>query len=118
MFLDIKTYKNAMIVNLKGELDHHTSTSTRNKIDRDFNDSNIQHIILDMREITFMDSSGIGLIMGRYQKVKSKNGRMIVVSDNKYVDRILKMSGLLKIIEFYPDIDLAKKNLEGGVING
>lgn len=113
MFLDMNNYKEALIVRLKGELDHHTSRSTRNKIDNNFDDRNMKHIILDMNEISFMDSSGIGLIMGRYQKVKDRDGKMIVVSDNRYVDRIVKMSGLLKIIDFYPSLEEAKRQVEG-----
>jgi len=100
-----------LIVKLKGELDHHTSEATRRKIDSSFIDKNLLNIILDLRELTFMDSSGIGLIMGRYKKVKDRQGNLIIVSDNRYVDRILNMSGLLKIIDKYKTIDKAISKL-------
>lgn len=97
--------KKTLIVKLKGELDHHNSETTRNKIDRYFVEKGLDNIILDLTEITFMDSSGIGLIMGRYKNTVSKKGKLIVVNNNSYIDRILKMSGILKIIELYPTLD-------------
>ncbi|MFQ9801683.1 MAG: anti-sigma factor antagonist [Clostridia bacterium] len=57
-----------LIVSITGELDHHTCESARHIIDDEYNQQGALHIIFDFHKIDFMDSSGIGLIMGRYKK--------------------------------------------------
>lgn len=111
MLLQLENNNNCLIVSLKGELDHHSAENTRQKIDRYFLEKNLNNIVLDLRGLTFMDSSGIGLIMGRYKNTVERKGKLVIVNDNSRVDRILKMSGLLKIIELYPTIDTAISKL-------
>lgn len=107
LFTDIKG--NNLIVKLKGELDHHTSEEVRKRIDEKYFNNNLLNIIMDLRELNFMDSSGIGLIMGRYRNCKDKKGKISIVSTSPYINRILKMSGLLKLIKIYDSIDDAIK---------
>lgn len=107
----METKDNILIVTLKGELDHHSAESTRKKIDKEIMEKGSRNIILDLKELSFMDSSGIGLIMGRYKNISEKDGKLLVISGNQYVDRILKMSGLLKIIKAYPEMDSALNNI-------
>lgn len=111
MNLSIETKDKVLFVKLSGELDHHSAESTRKKIDKEIIENSSRNIILDLQELSFMDSSGIGLIMGRYKNISEKNGKLLVVSGNQYVDRILKMSGLLKIIDAYPTVDIALNNI-------
>ena len=111
MYLSVEKHKNNLLVQFKGELDHHTTEDVREKIDHQYFDQRIKNIILDLRGLTFMDSSGIGLIMGRYKNCIEKNGKLAIVSDSVYVDKILRMSGLLKIINLYPTIEEATGNL-------
>ena len=111
MHLIIEARDDNLIVRLRGELDHHTSEVTRKRIDSSFFEKDLLNIILDLRELTFMDSSGIGLIMGRYKNAKDRKGELVLVSNNRYIDRILSMSGLLKIIDKYPTIELAATKL-------
>lgn len=107
----MEKHKNNLLVQFKGELDHHNTENARKKIDQEYSDHKIKNIILDLRGLTFMDSSGIGLIMGRYKNCVGENGKVVIVNDNNYVNKILKMSGLLKIIDVYFNIELAAKNL-------
>lgn len=102
---------NNLIVKLEGELDHHTSEEVRKKIDKNFNGSSVSNIIMDLNELTFMDSSGIGLIMGRYRNAVDKRGKLIIACENSTIKRILDMSGLLKIIELYPRLEAATNNI-------
>lgn len=111
MYLSVENHKNNLLVGLKGELDHHTTENARQKIDQQYFDQRLKNIVLDLRGLTFMDSSGIGLIMGRYKNCIEKGGTVVVVSDNTYVEKIFKMSGLLKIINVYPTLDLATESL-------
>lgn len=111
MYLSVEKHKNNLLVQFKGELDHHSTENARKKIDQEYSDSRIKNIVLDLRGLSFMDSSGIGLIMGRYKKCTEENGNIVIVNDNNYVDKILKMSGLLKIINVYPNMELAIENV-------
>lgn len=111
LYLSVEKHNNNLLVQFRGELDHHTTENVRQKIDQQYFDQRIKNIILDLRGLTFMDSSGIGLIMGRYRNCLEKNGKMAVVNDSVYVDKILRMSGLLKIINVYPTIESASEKL-------
>lgn len=90
-----------LTVYMQGEIDHHSAKSMREEIDKaiDFNMPSL--LILDFSEITFMDSSGIGLVMGRYKNLQ-KNGaklHLVNLSDNIY--KIMKLAGIerLAVIE-------------------
>ena len=111
MYLSVERHKNNLLVELKGELDHHTTENARQKIDQQYTEQKLKNIVLDLRGLTFMDSSGIGLVMGRYKNCIEKGGTVVVVSDNAYVEKIFKMSGLKKIINVYPTIDSATESL-------
>jgi len=111
LYLSVEKHKNNLLVQFKGELDHHTTETVRQKIDQQYFDQRLKNIILDLRGLTFMDSSGIGLIMGRYKNCLEKNGSVSIISDSSYVDKILRMSGLLKIVNVYPTIEAAIENL-------
>lgn len=102
-----------LIVHFYGELDHHISEKSRASIDQKYMGNNLKNIVFDLAQLTLMDSSGIGLIMGRYKLVQANNGKIALISTNVYVDRIIKMSGLLKIIDVYTDLEDALSNLEG-----
>lgn len=69
-------------------------------------------MVLDLTQLSLMDSSGIGLIMGRYKNIINKKGKLLLISSNTYVDRIIRMSGLTKIIEVYTTLDEALQKLE------
>ncbi|MDR7870156.1 MAG: anti-sigma F factor antagonist [Tissierellaceae bacterium] len=112
MNLQMKTMGNSLIVKLSGELDHHSSENVRLKIDNSFISNNLFNIVMDLNELTFMDSSGIGLIMGRYRNVNEKKGEILIACENESIKRILDMSGLFKIIKLYPDLDTAIKNIK------
>ncbi len=101
-----------LLVHFYGELDHHITEKARLKIDHKYKENNLNNILLDLTQLTLMDSSGIGLIMGRYRNVIDQKGKMVIVSSNVYIDRILKMSGLLKIIKVFSNLEEALEYLE------
>ncbi len=90
--------KNGLIVRLEGELDHHTATIFREALDKELAKENVQNIVLNFNALTFMDSSGIGAILGRYRQVKAKGGKMVFCSPNKHIKKMLQLGGLLTII--------------------
>lgn len=89
--------KKALIVGLKTELDHHSAKNVRQTVDLYFADTKAKHIIFDLSKLEFMDSSGIGLIMGRYKFISPVGGKIILSGVNKETDRIMKLSGIYKI---------------------
>lgn len=105
MGISMKIINNYLIVIIDGELDHHRAEDLRKKIDQEYYKKNLLNVILDFRNLNFMDSSGIGLIMGRYKNCKDRNGDVYVISTNTHINRMLKMSGILKIVNVYDNID-------------
>ncbi len=103
--------KKDLIVRLKGELDHHTAITFRRAVETELKKDTIQNLVLNMQNLTFMDSSGIGAILGRYKQVKAKGGRIVICGLNKYNKKILEIGGLLKIIPVSSSERQALKNL-------
>lgn len=99
-----------LVIRLHKELDHHSSLSIREKTDKMLDRGAIKNIIFDFEEANFMDSSGIGVIMGRYKRVLFTGGKVAVTNVSDTIDRILKLSGLYKIIEKHPSTGDALKN--------
>jgi len=81
-----------------GELDHLQAERLRVQIDTAFDRSACKNILLDMQGVTFMDSSGIGMIIGRYKNAEKRGGQLALASMNDTVGRLFELSGLAKII--------------------
>lgn len=90
-----------LVIHLKADLDHHTAVTVRESADTLLARSRAKHILFDFTGVEFMDSSGIGVIMGRYRQVIFQGGRVGVMGVGITVDRIFKISGLYKIVERY-----------------
>jgi stage II sporulation protein AA (anti-sigma F factor antagonist) len=96
-----------LIASINGELDHHTIEYVREKIDSEIMKSTTKNLIFDFSNVNFMDSSGIGVIMGRYKNITKVNGKAALINVNAHVKRILEMSGVLKIVPIYDNIENA-----------
>ncbi|NLK27116.1 MAG: anti-sigma F factor antagonist [Clostridiales bacterium] len=103
--------KRCLIIHLNSELDHHNAVRIREKADKLIDRNNIKHIIFDFSKSDFMDSAGIGVIMGRYKKVIFIGGKIAVTNVSSPVDRIFRLSGLYKIIEKHDTVDTAINSL-------
>lgn len=99
--------KNILVIHVNGELDHHNSTFIREQADDIIYHNNIHNIIFDFAETAFMDSSGIGVIMGRYKLIKGIGGKIGIVNAGNSIQKILLYSGLNKITMQYADMDSA-----------
>ena len=84
---------------LSGELDHHNAAIIREEVDREL-DGSVKLLTLDMSGITFMDSSGIGVLVGRYKRIRAMGGKMLVIRTSPQVDKIIDVSGLRNLMEF------------------
>ncbi|USG63589.1 anti-sigma F factor antagonist [Brevibacillus ruminantium] len=98
--ISMETKQDVLVVRLQGELDHHTAEELRGKVDDLLRQSSIRHIVLSLADLAFMDSSGIGVILGRYKQISARSGEMVVCSINPTIYRIFEMSGLFKVIKF------------------
>lgn len=105
-------YQRCLIIRLNEELDHHNAIRIRDKADKLIERNHIKHILFDFSGANFMDSAGIGVIMGRYKKVIFIGGKTAVANVNGTVDRIFRLSGLYKIIEKYDTVEVALNNLQ------
>lgn len=101
-----------LILYVEREVDHHLASKIREKIDAEIDRGSIRNIIFDFEGVSFMDSSGIGMIMGRYKKMQFFGGKVLVSGIEKGVDRIFKLSGLYKLISKYPTLDSALESLK------
>ena len=101
MFLKFNKINDKLVVTLVGELDHHSAEEVRVKIDDRIERDNIKKVIMDFKEVTFMDSSGIGIIMGRYKTVSLIGGEVWAIHTNERIRKILTFSGAAKIMQIY-----------------
>jgi len=89
-------------VMLRGEIDHCSVDAIRNCIERMISPAEIKHMHLDFTDVSFMDSSGIGMIIGRYKTMRTKDGIVSASGMNPPVDRLFHMAGLHRIIRIEP----------------
>ncbi len=89
----------ALVVRPVGEIDHHSCEYIREKADKEFIEKRLRDMEIDMSDVSFIDSSMIGLIMGRHRLVKSLGGSLYITGVRESAKRIIKLSGLEKIID-------------------
>ncbi|WP_324823446.1 anti-sigma F factor antagonist [Sinanaerobacter sp. ZZT-01] len=109
MKLTSEITESSLIVRLEGELDHHSAAEVRAKIDQMIDTSERKNLIFSFQGVTFMDSAGIGVVMGRYNKMKEIGGKVMVSECNDYAKRILEMSGLFTIAPYCGTVEQAIK---------
>ncbi len=93
-----KIYNNVLYVVLEGELDEHTAKYTTGVLDRLFDSGGFRQIIIDLSEMTFMDSTGIGVLIGRYKKMKQKGIGIFITNPSYHAEKIFKLTGLYEIM--------------------
>ena len=84
---------------LSGELDEYTAQSVRKNLDVLFEtQKGFVQIVMDLSELTFMDSTGVGVLIGRYKKMREANKPIFITNPSRNAERIFKMSGLYEIM--------------------
>ncbi|WP_339062595.1 anti-sigma F factor antagonist [Tepidibacillus marianensis] len=101
VYVDMEMEKNTLIVRLKGEVDHHTTEIIREKVERELDKGIVNNLLMNMEQLTFMDSSGLGMILGRYKKIRQLNGKMSICCVKPSIYKILELSGLFKVLPVY-----------------
>lgn len=98
MDVEIEINGTTLTAKLKGEIDHHSTVKIRLKIDSEIDKHHPQHLILDFTEVTFMDSSGIGLVMGRLKYVKLYGGNITVQNAPSHIGKVMHLAGIDKFV--------------------
>lgn len=106
-----KNMKNSLLVCLSGELDQYAAADLKSKIDVEIQVAKKRNLIIDLSGVTLMDSSGIGLIVGRYKIIHSLGGRLVICGANEYVDKMITLSGIKKIIPLYKNANEADRKV-------
>ena len=93
--------ENKLFASLKGEFDECSAEYVRLSLDallKDISCLNSGELIMDFSNVSFMDSTGIGVLLGRYNKFSKKDVQMFIKNPQGHVDRILKMTGIYEIM--------------------
>ncbi|MDD4571799.1 MAG: anti-sigma factor antagonist [Clostridia bacterium] len=104
-----------LYVQTEGEIDMSMCDEWRDAIDNELGRSGLRNIVFDVTSVSFIDSSGLGVILGRYRKLLARGGKVAVKGANEQVYKILLLSGLAKIMEVSPACKQAV-NRVGGIL--
>ena len=96
---------------LRGELDHHSVKEMREIIDGNLIDYRPEKVVLDLKEVSFSDSAGLGLILGRYTRIRDYGGSLTLINVSEDFMKILRLAGAEKFLA----IETAKKKQKTGV---
>lgn len=97
MDVKIENLPEGMFIRLSGEIDHHNARQIREQVDSAVEMHKPKKLCLDFKDVTFMDSSGIGFIMGRYKLIQLYEGSMEIINLSDSINRVIKLSGLDKL---------------------
>ncbi len=100
MYSVLSAAQEELRIALSGEIDHHTAAQLRAGIDEEVNRWMPARLVLDFDGVTFMDSSGIGLVMGRYRLVKPYGGTVEIVNVPAPLRKVMRVAGLDRLAQF------------------
>ena len=100
MIFQYELKDNSLRVMVPKELDHHSSIDLRSQTDMLLQTYHVKNLVFDFKDTEFMDSSGIGIVLGRYKVVSKGGGRLRIINANRRVERILRMAGIFSIAEY------------------
>ena len=87
-----------LLIKVSGEIDHHSAKPLRESIDRELFYYRAATVILDLSAISFMDSAGLGLILGRYNRVRELDGTLRLLNPTKEIQRLMELAGADRLI--------------------
>lgn len=97
MNLQINVSDELVMVYLTGEIDHHSAREIREEIDRSVESNRPHTLVMDFKNVGFMDSSGIGLVMGRYKLMQTMDGEVRINHTPNHIKKVMKLAGLDKL---------------------
>ncbi|MBT9156757.1 MAG: Anti-sigma F factor antagonist [Firmicutes bacterium] len=103
---------NILVVSLSGELDHHTADELRQTVEKELDKDIARHILLDLSQLVFMDSSGVGVLLGRYRRILAQGGKMAAYSLHPHLEHLYEVAALSKVIPAFASENLAVNELK------
>ncbi len=97
--MEFERLRDTVTVRITGELDHCSAQPIRRELDGLIADPGVKKLILDLKDMPFMDSSGIGVILGRYRALSQRGGKVAVANMNPQVKKVFLISGMDQIIQ-------------------
>ena len=113
MELKFKKINKTLIIQVFGEIDHHTSNELRTKTENALLQMGGRNIIFGFQNVSFMDSSGIGVMIGRYKQIQGLGGRIAIACANEKIKEIIRLSGLCQILPSFSTLEEAVSYAEG-----
>lgn len=110
MQVRLEAFEDVLTAYLSGDIDHHSAKGIREQIDAKIDEITPSILILDFGEVTFMDSSGIGLVMGRFRKIQLIGGEIQIINTPLYISRVMKISGIEKLARITNKGELNESN--------
>ncbi len=99
MHIQVKRQNEYVTAYLFGELDHHSSQQAKEELDEVIKTHRDANLILDLRNLSFMDSSGLGVVLGRYKRLKVYGNSMYIRNANRQIEKVFDVSGIYKLIK-------------------
>ena len=93
-----------ILAEINGDIDHHTAKQIRADIDKAILEKNPKLLILSFSGVTFMDSSGIGLVMGRFRLMSDRGGELILTGAAGYIKKVFQLAGINSLTKMIDDI--------------
>lgn len=99
-YMNLAFLKNedSVTINFSGELDHHTAKEVKHSLDSYLSKVNLKEVVFDLKDMSFMDSSGIGVVLGSYKRLKKSGTKIYVKNVNKQIDKVFKVSGIYQVL--------------------
>ena len=107
--IEIVYEKHVLKIKIRGDIDHHSAKGIRDRIDNEIFSKRPSMVVLDLSVVEFMDSSGLGLIMGRYANSKEIGANFLIYKPCKRVKKILELAGVERIMDIKGDDDNEEK---------
>ena len=100
--------KDVLLVRLAGELDQCSASDIRRDLDQMLLDPRVRHLVIDLKDMPFMDSSGLGVILGRYRMMQERGGTVSLMHLSPQVKRVYDLSGMARIIPVVEEKEAAE----------
>ena len=110
--IKISSFDDGLVIKISGELDSYKTMIYKDKICLSIATKKPHLLLFDLKELTFLDSAGIGLILGRYNEIKKINGLVGLIGLNTYSRRIVNLTGITTIIKEYKSVASFKKEAQ------
>ncbi len=101
MGFQVETIQNIVVIRPNGELDLHLADQLRDSIDEALDVHNSHYLIVNLGNVSYIDSSGLGVLLGRYKRLAAKGGKVLLVAPSPQVKKVLELSGLFRIMDTF-----------------